>query len=133
MTLPVGLAALQGFFESDFRAIAAGVTMTVVPILLFFIVVQRYFVRGPRGRGQGVTAGRRAEPSGRSSDVLGRVMLAFDGDRLPRMAWPTACRDAPVAGITLFRHRNVGSPGQVPRADRGVPGGRPSRTRPGRC
>ena len=46
LTLPVGLAALQGFFSSDFRSIAAGVTMTVIPILLFFIVVQRHFVRG---------------------------------------------------------------------------------------
>jgi putative chitobiose transport system permease protein len=53
MTLPVGLAALQGFFSSDFRAIAAGVTMTVLPILLFFIVVQRYFVRGLAGAVKG--------------------------------------------------------------------------------
>ena len=49
MTLPVGLAALQGFFSSDFRSIAAGVTMTVVPILIFFIAVQRSFVRGLAG------------------------------------------------------------------------------------
>jgi putative chitobiose transport system permease protein len=53
MTLPVGLAALQGFFSSDPRAIAAGVTMTIVPILLFFIVVQRYFVRGLAGAVKG--------------------------------------------------------------------------------
>jgi putative chitobiose transport system permease protein len=53
MTLPVGLAALQGFFSSDFRSIAAGVTITVVPILLFFIVVQRYFVRGLSGAVKG--------------------------------------------------------------------------------
>ncbi len=53
MTLPVGLAALQGFFSSDFRSIAAGVTITVVPILLFFIVVQRYFVRGLAGAVKG--------------------------------------------------------------------------------
>jgi putative chitobiose transport system permease protein len=53
MTLPVGLAALQGFFSSDFRSIAAGVTITVVPILLFFIVVQRYFVRGLTGAVKG--------------------------------------------------------------------------------
>lgn len=53
MTLPVGLAALQGFFSSDFRAIAAGVTMTVVPILLFFVVVQRWFVRGLAGAVKG--------------------------------------------------------------------------------
>ncbi|MFL5749041.1 MAG: carbohydrate ABC transporter permease, partial [Chloroflexota bacterium] len=43
MTLPVGLAALQGLFSSDFRSIAAGVTITVVPILIFFIVFQRQF------------------------------------------------------------------------------------------
>ena len=53
MTLPVGLAALQGFFASDFRSIAAGVTITVVPILLFFVVVQRYFVRGLAGAVKG--------------------------------------------------------------------------------
>jgi putative chitobiose transport system permease protein len=53
LTLPVGLAALQSFFQSDFRSIAAGVTMTVVPILLFFIVVQRYFVRGLAGAVKG--------------------------------------------------------------------------------
>ena len=53
MTLPVGLVALQGFFASDFRSIAAGVTMTVVPILLFFVVVQRYFIRGLSGAVKG--------------------------------------------------------------------------------
>jgi putative chitobiose transport system permease protein len=52
-TLPVGLAALQGFFSSDFRAIAAGVTMTVVPILIFFVAVQRFFVRGLAGAVKG--------------------------------------------------------------------------------
>jgi putative chitobiose transport system permease protein len=49
MTLPVGLAALQGFFSNDFRSIAAGVTMTVVPILIFFVALQRQFVRGLGG------------------------------------------------------------------------------------
>jgi putative chitobiose transport system permease protein len=53
MTLPVGLAALQGFFASDSRSIAAGVTITVVPILIFFIFVQRYFVRGLAGAVKG--------------------------------------------------------------------------------
>ncbi len=53
MTLPVGLAALQGFFSSDARSIAAGVCMTIVPILIFFIFVQRYFVRGLAGAVKG--------------------------------------------------------------------------------
>jgi putative chitobiose transport system permease protein len=52
-TLPVGLAALQSQFTSDFRSIAAGVTMTVVPILIFFVSVQRYFVRGLAGAVKG--------------------------------------------------------------------------------
>jgi putative chitobiose transport system permease protein len=53
MTLPVGLAALQGMFSSDFRAIAAGVTMTVIPILIFFIILQKQFVRGLTGAVKG--------------------------------------------------------------------------------
>jgi putative chitobiose transport system permease protein len=52
-TLPVGLIALQGFFSSDFRGIAAGVTMTVVPILIFFVALQRQFVRGLAGAVKG--------------------------------------------------------------------------------
>ncbi len=52
-TLTVGLAALQGMFSSDFRGTAAGVTITVVPILVFFIVLQKYFVRGLTGAVKG--------------------------------------------------------------------------------
>jgi putative chitobiose transport system permease protein len=53
MTLPVGLAALQGLFSSDFRSIAAGVTLTVLPILFFFMLLQRQFVRGLSGAVKG--------------------------------------------------------------------------------
>jgi putative chitobiose transport system permease protein len=53
MTLPVGLIALQGMFTSDFRGMAAGVTMTVIPILIFFMALQRYFVRGLTGAVKG--------------------------------------------------------------------------------
>lgn len=52
-TLPVGLAALQGMFSSDFRGTAAGVTMTVIPIMLFFIALQRQFIRGLSGAVKG--------------------------------------------------------------------------------
>ena len=44
--------------------------------------------------------------------LLGRMMLAFEGERFPR--WVAArLRDAPAAGMTIFRHHNVRSPGQV--------------------
>jgi putative chitobiose transport system permease protein len=53
MTLPVGLAALQGMFMSDFRGVAAGVSMTVLPILMFFILLQKHFVKGLSGAVKG--------------------------------------------------------------------------------
>lgn len=52
-TLTVGLLALQGMFSSDFRGVAAGVTMTVIPILIFFVALQKYFVRGLTGAVKG--------------------------------------------------------------------------------
>src|SRR5581483_3385784 len=53
MTLPVGLVALQGMFASDFRGVAAGVVITVVPILIFFVILQRQFVQGLAGAVKG--------------------------------------------------------------------------------
>ncbi len=53
MTLQVGLVALQGMFASDARGVAAGITMTIIPILIFFIVLQKYFVRGLGGAVKG--------------------------------------------------------------------------------
>ncbi len=52
-TLPVGLVALQGMFASDTRGVAAGVVMTIIPILIFFVVLQRQFVRGLTGAVKG--------------------------------------------------------------------------------
>ena len=52
-TLPVGLVALQGAFLNDSRAIAAGVVMTVVPMIIFFMLLQRQFVRGLTGAVKG--------------------------------------------------------------------------------
>jgi len=49
MTLPVGLVALQGMFASDSRGIAAGVVMTIIPILVVFLLLQRQFMSGLTG------------------------------------------------------------------------------------
>jgi putative chitobiose transport system permease protein len=53
MTLQVGLVALQGAFSNDMRGIAAGIVMTVVPIVIFFIALQQQFVRGLTGAVKG--------------------------------------------------------------------------------
>lgn len=52
-TLPVGLLALRGMFTADFRLIAAGAIMVIIPILIAFIFAQRYFVSGLTGAVKG--------------------------------------------------------------------------------
>jgi putative chitobiose transport system permease protein len=53
LTLQVGLVALQGAFLNDARGIAAGVVMTVVPMILFFVSLQKQFIRGLTGAVKG--------------------------------------------------------------------------------
>jgi putative chitobiose transport system permease protein len=53
MTLQVGLVALQGAFANDSRGIAAGIVMTVIPIIIFFSALQQQFVRGLTGAVKG--------------------------------------------------------------------------------
>jgi putative chitobiose transport system permease protein len=53
MTLQVGLVALQGAFANDSRGIAAGVVMTIIPIIIFFAALQQQFVRGLTGAVKG--------------------------------------------------------------------------------
>ena len=45
-TLPVGVNNLQGMFSSNWRFIAAGSILATVPILIFFLAMQKYFISG---------------------------------------------------------------------------------------
>ncbi|MHA7248335.1 carbohydrate ABC transporter permease [Arthrobacter tecti] len=45
-TLPIGLLFLQGQFTTDYGAIMALALISVTPIVLLFLVFQRYFVQG---------------------------------------------------------------------------------------
>ncbi len=45
-TLPLGLNYLQGFFSSNWRFIAAGAIISIIPILIFFLALQKYFIGG---------------------------------------------------------------------------------------
>lgn len=51
-TLPLGMLNLRGQFSSDWPAIMAGVTMVTLPMLVLFILAQRYFVRSLAGLGK---------------------------------------------------------------------------------
>ncbi len=51
-TLPVGILQLQGEFTSDWPAVMAGLAIATLPILLIFILLQKYFVRSLAGLGK---------------------------------------------------------------------------------
>ena len=45
-TLPVGVNNLQGMFSSNWRFIAAGSIISIIPIIIFFLSMQKYFISG---------------------------------------------------------------------------------------
>lgn len=50
-TLPLGVARLAGSFSLDWRLIAAGSVISIVPVILFFVAAQRYIVPSETGSG----------------------------------------------------------------------------------
>lgn len=46
MTLPVGLATLHGRYLTEWNLVMAGSVITVIPMLIIYMVAQKYFVRG---------------------------------------------------------------------------------------
>ena len=51
-TLPLGVANLAGAFSLDWRLVAAGSVISIAPILILFIIVQKYII--PTDVGSGV-------------------------------------------------------------------------------
>jgi multiple sugar transport system permease protein len=47
-TLPVGVASLQEEFVIDYGIIFAGAALAAVPMIIFFLLFQRYFIEGVR-------------------------------------------------------------------------------------
>jgi multiple sugar transport system permease protein len=47
-TLPVGVAGLQGEFTTDYGIIFAGAALAALPMIIFFLIFQRYFLKGVR-------------------------------------------------------------------------------------
>jgi putative chitobiose transport system permease protein len=43
-TLPLGVAKLAGTFSLDWRLVAAGSVIAIAPVLLLFLLLQRYIV-----------------------------------------------------------------------------------------
>ncbi len=45
-TLPIGISYLSGLFSSNWRLIAAGSLISIIPIIIIFLFLQRYFIKG---------------------------------------------------------------------------------------
>ena len=43
-TLPVGINNLSSAFSSDYRLVAAGSIVSIIPIVIFFLALQKYFI-----------------------------------------------------------------------------------------
>jgi putative chitobiose transport system permease protein len=52
-TLPIGLTYLDSQFSANARNIAAGAIMATIPLVVFFLFAQRYFIRGLTGAVKG--------------------------------------------------------------------------------
>ncbi|MFP4299255.1 MAG: carbohydrate ABC transporter permease [Spirulinaceae cyanobacterium] len=50
-TLPLGVAKLAGTFSLDWRLIAAGSIISIAPVLILFLFVQRYIIPSEAGSG----------------------------------------------------------------------------------
>jgi len=51
MTVPLGLSYFQGAHQTNWPLLMAGNVMSLVPMLIVFVVAQRYFVRSVAGTG----------------------------------------------------------------------------------
>jgi multiple sugar transport system permease protein len=47
-TLPIGLASFQGLYSTDWTLLMAASVMVIIPVLIVFVVNQRFFVEGIR-------------------------------------------------------------------------------------
>jgi raffinose/stachyose/melibiose transport system permease protein len=45
-TIPLGLQSFQGQFSSDYQLLNAAVVMAILPVLIVYLIFQRYFVSG---------------------------------------------------------------------------------------
>jgi ABC-type glycerol-3-phosphate transport system permease component len=45
-TLQVGLNAMLGSFSANYRYVAAGAIIAIIPVVIVFVAMQRAFMRG---------------------------------------------------------------------------------------
>ncbi|QYR22218.1 carbohydrate ABC transporter permease [Paenibacillus sp. sptzw28] len=46
MTLPLGLASMQGMYSTDWPVLMAGTVMSIIPLIAIFFLAQDFFIKG---------------------------------------------------------------------------------------
>ncbi|AGE22474.1 carbohydrate ABC transporter permease [Geobacillus zalihae] len=46
MTLPLGLASMQGMYSTDWPVLMAGTVLSLLPVIVIFLLAQDFFIRG---------------------------------------------------------------------------------------
>jgi multiple sugar transport system permease protein len=46
MTLPLGLASMQGMYSTDWPVLMAGTVITIIPLIVMFLLAQDFFIKG---------------------------------------------------------------------------------------
>ncbi len=46
MTLPLGLAAMQGLYRTDWPVLMAGTVLSILPLIAIFLLAQDFFIKG---------------------------------------------------------------------------------------
>jgi multiple sugar transport system permease protein len=46
MTLPLGLASMQGLYSTDWPVLMAGTVLTLIPVITIFLLAQDFFIKG---------------------------------------------------------------------------------------
>ncbi|NHN35636.1 carbohydrate ABC transporter permease [Paenibacillus agricola] len=46
MTLPLGLASMQGLYSTDWPVLMAGTILTLIPVITIFLLAQDFFIKG---------------------------------------------------------------------------------------
>ena len=101
-TLMVGMTIFQSRYDLDVPLVMAGMLWATIPMVVLYLVLQRFFVRGSdRGRRQGVALRTGAAADARTTSSGGvPTIVSSTGSPLMRASrWSTAWRPISTSGI----------------------------------
>ena len=101
-TLMVGITLFQCRYDLNVPLVMAGMLWATIPMVILYLVLQRFFIRGSdRGRRQGVAPRRARPPTARTTSSGGVPTIVSSTGSPFRSArrWSTACRPISTSGM----------------------------------